>query len=195
MVLYIKLIFAGLLLNIHLLYYLFGGHKNILDEDISRWCAELNISHRSNLLNIVHLLNFKPQFRNLFYFRCGSMLNIFKILFPPDKSLILADDDNNLAGGVYFEHSYGTIIASKVIGKGCTIRQLTTIGVKSKDRHSEKPIVGNFVDFGANVICIGNIIIGDNAIIAAGAVVVKDVPANAIVAGNPAKIIGYRNKL
>lgn len=54
-------------------------------------------------------------------------------------------------------------------------------------------VIGNYVDFGVNVICIGNITIGDNAIIAAGAVVVKDVPANAIVAGNPAKIIKYRD--
>ena len=43
-----------------------------------------------------------------------------------------------------------------------------------------------------NVTCIGNITIGDNAVIAAGSVVVKDVPANAIVAGNPAKVIKYR---
>lgn len=49
------------------------------------------------------------------------------------------------------------------------------------------------MDFGANVTCIGNIHIGDNAIIAAGSVVVKDVPENAIVAGNPARIIKYRD--
>ena len=45
----------------------------------------------------------------------------------------------------------------------------------------------------AGAIVIGDIIIHDNAIIGAGAVVTKDVPANAIVAGNPAKIIGIRN--
>lgn len=45
-----------------------------------------------------------------------------------------------------------------------------------------------------NVTCIGNVHVGDNAIIAAGSVVVKDVPANAIVAGNPAKVIKYRDE-
>lgn len=70
---------------------------------------------------------------------------------------------------------------------------MTTIGVKSKDRNDEKPTIGRNVDFGVGVLCIGNIHIGDNAVIAAGSVVVKDVPANAIVAGNPAKVIKYRN--
>ena len=37
------------------------------------------------------------------------------------------------------------------------------------------------------------VFVGDGAIIAANAVVVKDVPANAIVGGIPAKIIGYRD--
>ena len=37
--------------------------------------------------------------------------------------------------------------------------------------------------------------IGKNAIVGAGAVVIKDVPDNAIVAGNPAKILKYRNEV
>lgn len=38
---------------------------------------------------------------------------------------------------------------------------------------------------------IGNVNIGDNVIVGAGSVVVKDVPSNCVVAGNPAKIIKY----
>ena len=98
-------------------------------------------------------------------------------------------------GGLYFEHTHATHINAKYIGRGCIIRNLTTIGVKSRERNDEKPIIGNNVDFGVGVICIGNIHIGDNAVIAAGSVVVKDVPANAIVAGNPAKIIKYKDKM
>ena len=48
--------------------------------------------------------------------------------------------------------------------------------------------VGNDVRIGSNVTLLP-ITVGDNAIIGAGAVVTKDVPANRIVAGNPAKII------
>lgn len=54
--------------------------------------------------------------------------------------------------------------------------------------------IGNCVWFGNRVIVTGNVTIGDGAIIAAGSVVCKDVPPMAIVGGNPAKIIKYRDK-
>lgn len=54
--------------------------------------------------------------------------------------------------------------------------------------------IGDCVWFGNRVLVIGNINIGEGAIIAAGSVVTKDVPPLAIVGGNPAKIIKYREK-
>ena len=54
--------------------------------------------------------------------------------------------------------------------------------------------IGECVWFGNRVIVTGNVTIGEGAIIAAGAVVCKDVPPLAIVGGNPAKIIKYRDK-
>lgn len=53
--------------------------------------------------------------------------------------------------------------------------------------------IGDFVWFGTDVTVCGNIKIGTGAILAMGAVVVKDVPNYAIVGGNPAKIIKYRD--
>ncbi|MFU0964630.1 maltose O-acetyltransferase [Kluyvera ascorbata] len=53
-----------------------------------------------------------------------------------------------------------------------------------------KPVtIGNNVWIGGRAIINPGVTIGDNAVIASGAVVVKDVPANAVVGGNPAKII------
>lgn len=57
----------------------------------------------------------------------------------------------------------------------------------------KKIVIGDFVWLGTDVTLSGNINIGNGAIIAIGSVVVKDVPDYAIVGGNPAKIIGYRN--
>ena len=54
--------------------------------------------------------------------------------------------------------------------------------------------IGECVWFGNRVIVTGNVTIGEGAIIAAGSVVCKDVPPLAIVGGNPAKVIKYRDK-
>lgn len=53
--------------------------------------------------------------------------------------------------------------------------------------------IKDFVWFGDRVLVCGNVTIGEGAIIAAGSVVVKDVPNYAIVGGNPAKVIKYRD--
>ena len=62
------------------------------------------------------------------------------------------------------------------------------------DTYTKKNVViDDFVWVGSNVIICGNIHIGEGAIIGIGSVVVKDVPRGAIVGGNPAKIIKYRD--
>lgn len=54
-------------------------------------------------------------------------------------------------------------------------------------------IIDDFVWLGSDVIISGNVHIGEGAIVAIGSVVVKDVPPYAIVGGNPAKVIKYRD--
>lgn len=53
--------------------------------------------------------------------------------------------------------------------------------------------IGDFVWLGTNCSICGNVTIGEGAIVAYGANVVKDVPPYAIVGGNPAKVIKYRD--
>lgn len=50
-------------------------------------------------------------------------------------------------------------------------------------------VIGNGVWIGANVTILGGVNIGDGAVVAAGAVVTKDVPAKTLVGGVPAKVI------
>lgn len=61
-----------------------------------------------------------------------------------------------------------------------------------KEGHKYAIEVGNDVYIGYGVTVIGPVTIGNGAVLGAGAVVTKDVPAYAIVAGNPAKVIRYR---
>lgn len=95
---------------------------------------------------------------------------------------------------VNFPYPVGIVIVRDVIiGKNCTIYQNVTIGKKKYGFIEDKnTVIGDNVTIYANACIIGNVSIGDNAIIGAGAVVLNDVPANAIVAGNPAKVIKYR---
>ncbi|MFA1712666.1 sugar O-acetyltransferase [Peribacillus sp. YIM B13477] len=65
--------------------------------------------------------------------------------------------------------------------------------IEPKDRNKSgygiPIIIGNDVWIGGSCIILAGVTIGDNSIVAAGSVVTKDVPANTIVAGNPAKIL------
>ena len=57
----------------------------------------------------------------------------------------------------------------------------------------KKIIIGDCVWLGNRVLIVGNVTIGEGAIVAAGSVVCKDIPPYAIAGGNPAKVIKYRN--
>lgn len=58
---------------------------------------------------------------------------------------------------------------------------------------NKKVIIGNFCWLGARVTILPGITIGDGAVVGAGSVVAHDVPKGAVVAGNPAKILKYRD--
>lgn len=67
-----------------------------------------------------------------------------------------------------------------------------TFAKENHFREMGETVIGNDVWIGANAIIMDDILLGDGAIIGAGAIVTKNVPPYAIVAGNPARIIRYR---
>lgn len=76
------------------------------------------------------------------------------------------------------------------MGNNCYIQSGVVLGNIGDADHT--PIIGNNVNFGLGCKVYGKIIIGDNADILPNAVVTKDIPANAIVGGIPAKVIKYK---
>lgn len=66
---------------------------------------------------------------------------------------------------------------------------------KDFPRHVEGPIrIEDGAWIGAGAIILANVTVGKKAIVGAGSVVTRDVPAHSIVAGNPAKVIGWTNE-
>ena len=77
-------------------------------------------------------------------------------------------------------------------GYGLRISHLSCGGNKGDNRHEEQPVLGDHVFLGCGVSIIGNVHIGDHAVIGAGSVVVKDIPAYANAAGNPCRVISMQ---
>ena len=89
-------------------------------------------------------------------------------------------------------HGCIVIHGNSVIGDDCLIRHGVTIGNSGKADPFGAPTIGDRVEFGAGAKVLGRIRIGNDVIIGANAVVVKDVPDFAVVAGVPARIIRIR---
>lgn len=99
-----------------------------------------------------------------------------------------------ISGGILLPHPNGIVLhPNSFIGPNCLIHQQVTLGVKRGNEGAPK-LMGH-VDIGAGAKIIGAITIGKHALIGANAVVTKDVPDYAIVAGIPAKIIGSTSEV
>ncbi|CAM4143546.1 serine acetyltransferase [Zobellia nedashkovskayae] len=94
--------------------------------------------------------------------------------------------------GLMLHHGQALVVhGGTILGTNCSLRQSTTIGRKElpDGSFSASPVIGNNVDIGSNVCIIGGLHIGDNVKIGSGSVVVRDVPNNCTVVGNPAREI------
>ena len=92
--------------------------------------------------------------------------------------------------GLFIDHGSGVVIGeTTIIGDNCTIYQGVTLGGTGKETGKRHPTLGNNVMVGSGAKLLGSFTVGDNSKIAAGAVVLRDVPENCTAVGVPAKVV------
>lgn len=157
----------------------------LLKMDIARWKEIMNI-HNSDKDAAARLLWSYPEFRSLLLYREKKTANPFWIfwfrtLYKPLDSLFIYAE--HIGGGLFIQHGFSTMISAKTIGENCWINQQVTIGYNG---HGQPPVIGNNVMITCGAKVLGSIVVGDNSVIGANAVVTRDVEAGSVMGGIPA---------
>ncbi len=136
------------------------------------------------------LLAQRPFYVMMLYRRLGKWSKLLRpwcgsyMLFVRDKDVMSLD------GGVYLDHPHGTRVGAVSIGRDLQLKHNVTIG----NSDGQFPTIGDNVFCGCGSCILGGIHVGNNVVIGANAVVVRDVPDDAVVVGNPARIVRLRGE-
>jgi len=160
------------------------------------------------LLNYLHNLQSFAEIQRIEK-KCGCKINYVRQGFNGikimsvnnDLSKFKIDSTSHLKSDTIIDCSGGVIIGKYFHpGKGLTIFSANHNFKNAKKIPYDEVIINkpvvvkDFVWIGANVTISPGVTINEGCIVASGSVVSKDVPSYAIVGGNPAKIIGYRDE-
>ena len=118
----------------------------------------------------------------------------FALYLQSRSSSVFQTDINpaaRIGKGIFLDHATGLVVGeTAVIGDNVSILHNGTLGGTGKEGGDRHPKIDNGVLIGAGAKILGNIHIGHCSRIAAGSVVLKDMPPNSTVAGVPAKVVG-----
>lgn len=178
-------------------------------QDVLTRCAELGRAFRADLAAVYDrdpacsryiepLLYFKG-FHALVTHRFAHELwkegrRDFALYLQSQSSRIFGVDIHPAARigiGIMIDHATGVVIGeTATVGDNTSLLHGVTLGGSGKEGGDRHPKIGANVMIGAGAKVLGNIKVGDCSRIAAGSVVLKEVPPNTTVAGVPAKVVG-----
>ena len=175
----------------------FRALKYFITRDFER------INRRITFKKLLKSLFLEPGFKYVFWLRITryAFINHRWLLFFFSRCILkhygykfcfdISYRAQILPGFAIGHWGYIVIGAQTVIGSNCYVRPGIIMGKKSVYEGGYQ-IIGDNVEFGAGVKCVGQLTIGNNVLIGANAVVTHDIPSNAVVAGVPARILRYQ---
>lgn len=149
----------------------------------------------SNIWEIIFLY---PGVKAIFFHRIANALFRWKIPFLPRfisefsrwLTGIEIHPGATIGSECVIDHGMGVVIGeTAIVGNGVLIYQGVTLGSTQLTKTKRHPTIEDGVMIGAGSKILGNIVIGKQAKIGANSIVIKDVAANTLVAGMPAKVI------
>jgi serine O-acetyltransferase len=119
------------------------------------------------------------------YVVCRLLLDHYSLIYGYQ-----IHDKTQIGPGLYLAH-FGSVVINPAatIGRNVNVAVGVTIGQTNRGLRAGVPTLGDRVWVGTNAIVVGRITIGDGALIGPGAYVNFDVPSNAVVIGNPGRIV------
>lgn len=159
-------------------------------QDLSRYKIIKGLDKKNNLWAFIFLMMAYPEFRSVFYWRLGKLARIIFFWMPGRSNLYLVTNPRFVGGGFYVGHGWGTVVNAQSIGMNFRVGQNVTVG----SRNCKEATIGNNVSVWANAVVLGDIILGDNCQVGAGAVVVKSIPNDSVVVPAKSMIIKQNGK-
>ncbi len=158
------------------LLYINDLHRNKNIEPQSRlflWCYRLGSNTNNKLIKII----------------CRYLLRRIRLKYGIEIGL-----GTKIGKGFYLGHAFNiTINPSAIIGNNVSIHKGVLIGGSNRGKKVGAPVIGNKVWIGCNAAIVGNVIIGDDVLIAPNTYINQDIPSHSVVLGNPCIVKSRQN--